>query len=181
MRGDYLTGTHRTTIRLRSSIGWHWRDVVGLAHLRCDHLGWDCLSVSLLVLVASYSGVRSAFWSPPPPGTSAPPPLGILSPAQCYTPWKQIFCLFFVLIFLRQHFTCLWIGRHLWTSCGPHFCSAIFRNSFSRCFFCNYCVPFNSSLNLLSTDKPDFFSRKKVKLTVKQNCCISFSIFTFFD
>ena len=48
-------------------------------------------------------------------------------------------------VFLRQHFTCLWIGRHLWTSCGPHFCSAIFRNSFSRCFFCNCCLPFNSS------------------------------------
>ena len=30
-------------------------------------------------------------------------------------------------------------------------------------------------------DKPDFFNRKKVKLTVKQNRCISFSIFTFFD
>ena len=91
--GNYLTGTHRTTIRLRSSIRWHWRDVVGLAHLRCDHLGWERFSVSLLVLVASSWGVRSAFWYPPPPGTSAPPPLGILSPAQCYTPWKQKLCL----------------------------------------------------------------------------------------
>ena len=59
------------------------------------------------------------------------------------------------LIFLRQHFTCLWIGRHLWTSCGPHFCSAIFRNSFSRCFFCN------CSFNLLSTDKSDFLQQKE--------------------